>query len=145
MNKQDLIGYEIKTLDNMIERSIISQSKNYNHQLLTPIQAKIIHFLVKNQDNIIYQNDIEREFKFRRSTATGIFQTMEKNGLIARINSKEDARKKQVILTKSTLDKTKDIKKKLSEYEQKLKKDINEEDLKIFFKVIKKIKDNISK
>ena len=71
------IGYEIKTLDNLIERRLRCEAKHKNKRLLTPIHVKIILYIIKN-NNLIHQADLEREFKFRRSTVLGILKTMEK-------------------------------------------------------------------
>ena len=46
-----------------------------------------------------YQRDVEAAFGLSRSTATGILQLMEKNGLIQRESAADDARLKSLIPT----------------------------------------------
>ena len=40
-----------------------------------------MRYLFINMDKEIYQKDIEKNFVVRRSTASGILDTMEKNGM----------------------------------------------------------------
>lgn len=144
MNKENGLGYEIKTINNLIERKIISDSKmSNNNNLITMMQGKIMKYLFVNKENKIFQKDIEEELKLRRSTVSGILKTMEKNGLIFRMANNTDARKKQVILTEKSLLKGKEIKEKMIIFEKRLRKNITDEELNIFFQVTNKIKKNI--
>ncbi len=138
------IGYEIKVLDNLIARKIICESKLKEKKLLNPIQGKILQYLFENFNKDVYQNDIEKQFNFRRSTISGILQTMEKNKLIIRTNSTKDARSKKIELTNESLDIGKEIKKIIARFDKTLRNEISPEELDIFFKVINKIKNNIT-
>lgn len=140
---KESIGYEIKSLDNMIQRFIIKEAKNKNSLLITPVQAHIIKYLIDNEK--VYQRDLENVFKFRRSTVSGILKTMEKNNLIKRIDTIEDARMKQIVLTDFGENKFKSAFNRIKIFENKLRENIDEKDLENFFKVIKKIKNNLSK
>ena len=42
------------------------------------LQIKILHYLYQHPNEIIYQRDIERIIESRRSTTSGILDTMEK-------------------------------------------------------------------
>lgn len=79
----------------------------------------------------------------RRSTTSGILDTMEKNNLIKRINSAIDARSKQIILTDYSYNLSKTMLKQKDNFEQLIQNDITPEELEIFFKVTNKIKNNI--
>lgn len=143
------IGYEIKTLDNMIERKMFSEAKTVHKDLslckekiVTPINAKIIEYLMENKDKEIYQRDIEQNFKFRKSTASGILATMEKNNIIKRI---QIGRSKKIILTDKSLEKMEFINKKINEFEKQLSENISQEEMNTFFDVIAKIKYNVSR
>ena len=49
---------------------------------LTTMQKHVLKFiLLETLHREIYQKDVEEEFQIRKSTATGILQLMEKNGL----------------------------------------------------------------
>lgn len=143
MNENESVGYELKMLENMIERHIMSASKKDGNCSLSFMQVKILGYLYRHKEETIYQKDIEKKFKIRRSTSSGILQTMEKNNLIIRKDSEKDARSKKIELTDKSLSTGDKIKEKMIEFEKMLRKDISENDIKIFFKVINKIKINI--
>lgn len=138
--KERKIPFEIKILDNMIDRKIHSTVKENR---ITQVQAKILRFLYVNKSNVIYQNMIEKELGLRRSTVSGILDTMEKNGFITRNQSEHDARKKEVSLTINSLNKHKEIEKKISDFEMVLLKGITKEEQEAFFKTIDKLKENL--
>jgi len=140
---ENMVGYEIKTLDNMIFRKTISHFKSDKGLLITPIQAHIIKYLVDNE--YVYQRDLEKIFEFRRSTILGILKTMEKNELIRRIDCLENPRLKKIIATQNGIEIGRKINEQIIKFEKMLISDINKEELKIFFEVIEKIKRNIEK
>lgn len=134
------IPFEIKMLDNMIDRKICNSVEKMS---LTHTQTRILRFLFTNKDKIIYQSDVEKEVGVRRSTISGILDTMEKNNLIMRKDSISDARKKEVSLTISSLNKHKEIEKKIADFEKVLLKGITPEEKEAFFKTIDKLKENL--
>lgn len=134
------IPFEIKMLDNMIDRKICNSVKKMS---LTHTQARILRFLLINKDKIVYQNDLEKEVSVRRSTISGILDTMEKNNLIIRKSSTYDARKKEISLTVNSLNKHKEIEKEIANFDRVLLKGITKEENEIFFKIIDKLKDNL--
>ena len=138
------IGYEIKVIDNMISRQIISL-KHKCPLHITPVQVRILSYINEQNQKEIYQKDLENIFNMRRSTVSGILKNMEKNNLIKRIDSPKDARIKQIILTDYSKDISKHMKIKREEFDKKLEQNIKEKDLEIFYKVIDQIKENIEK
>ena len=71
---------------------------------LTGVQSRVIHYiLVKCAQGPVYQRDVEGALSMSRSTATGILQLMEKNGLIQRKNVESDARLKSLIPTEKAI------------------------------------------
>ncbi len=137
------IPFEIKMLDNMISRKICESVRKEKLGSISHVQADILRFLYKNRNKTIYQSDIEKEMKVRRSTISGILKTMEKNGFITKIDSVGDARKKEIILTDKTMEKHKEIEKKVASFEKRLLKGISCEQKKAFFNVIDKLKENL--
>lgn len=138
-----LIGYEIKSLNNILERKIMEVHKEEKQFSITTTQIQIIDYLLKNKE--AYQNDLEKFLKIRRSTISGILNTMEKNSLIKRIKKDKDARVNKIILTDNCLYKFEKVKEKVIIFDKQLKENISDEELSIFFDVIEKIKNNISK
>ena len=107
------IPFEIKILDNMLNRKICENVKKEGISNVSHVQADILSYLYRNKDRIIYQNEVEKKIGVRRSTISGILKTMEKNGLIIRNDSSEDARKKEVSLTLKSIKKHDDLEKKV--------------------------------
>ena len=138
--KERKIPFEIKMLDNMIDRKICKSVEKMN---LTHTQARILRFLFTNKDKTIYQSDVEKEVGVRRSTISGILDTTVKNNLIIRKESAKDARKKEVALTVNSLNKHKEIEKKIADFESVLLKGITKEEKDAFFKTIDKLKENL--
>lgn len=140
--EEQSIGSEIKKIDNLIIRKIMSYSKN-NSYMLSPSQMMITRFLYRNSDKVVYQKDLEGALPFRKSTISGIIQTMMKNNIISTESSEEDLRSKRIILTSYGKKINKEIEKNIIEFEKVLKNNIKEDDLRIFFKVTKQIQNNL--
>lgn len=138
--KERKVAFEIKTLDNMIDRKICDTAKE---KKITHTQARILRFLYVNRNKTISQSMIEKEIGLRRSTVSGVLDTMEKNGFIIRKSSSLDARKKEIALTIDSLNKHKKIKQKIADFETLLINGISYEELKNFFRVIDKLKENL--
>ena len=135
---------EIKILDNVLMRKFVNEL-NHDNILVTPIQASIICFLIKNENIDIYQKDIEKLISVRRSTVSGILQVMEKNNLIKRSVVGSDLRKRKIYLTDDAITKYEKIKSKILNLENHLKKGLKEDELNVFFSVIDKLKENIER
>ena len=140
--EEQSIGSEIKKIDNLIIRKIVSYSKN-NSYMLSPSQIMITRFLYKNSDKVVYQKDLEKGLPFRKSTLSGIIQTMVKNNIINTTSSKDDLRSKEITLTPYGKKINKEIEDNIIKFDKALKNNIKDNDLRIFFKVTKQIQDNL--
>ncbi len=136
MKYKEAVGRNIKILSNHFRRRGQEFEK-------CGANGHILFYLYKNRKNDIYQKDIEDAFSIRRSTATGVLQRMEKNGLIIRSSCNFDARLKTISLTDKALALLQRIDESLDETETIVRKDISQSDLDIFFKVIKKMIGNM--
>ena len=96
-----------------------------------------------HKEEVIYQRDLEKKFDLKRSTISGIIDTMEKNNLVKRIDSKEDLRLKQLVLTNMALNKINVLVDKIVKFDKSLEKNISKKDLDTFYKVTEQIKNNI--
>lgn len=139
------IGFEIKTLNNMIAKKIMHDSKVDSGCLISHVQIKIMHYLIENQNKTVFQKDIEKNLSVSRATVSGILNTMEKNQFIKRIDFKEDARMKQIKLTPKTSSLATLFKQKAIQFDNLLGENIPKEDLEAFFRVIDQMKINITK
>lgn len=137
------IPFEIKTLDNMINRKICQNEKRRHDKSISHVHVSILKYLYQNRDKTVYQSDIERKIGVRRSTISGILKTMEKMGFIKRVDSDSDARKKEIFLTNKSINKYKEMEKKVTQFETLLTNGISYEELNVFFSVIDKLKENL--
>ena len=140
-----LTGHEIKTLDNLITRKVIRRVKKQKEKALTPVQIRIVKYLYDNRDKDIFQRDIEKKIAVRRSTASEILKVMEKNGMIKRVDIKDDLRVKKIILVDDYVKRIDELEKNIDDFQRELLQGINSEDLDIFFSVVDKMKENLSR
>ena len=138
-------AYEIITLDNSIKRFALNKGKStLPFAPPSPMQMKIVQYLIDNESNDIYQRDLEKVLNLRRSTISGILKTMEKHNIIIRTDSKIDARSKKIELSSTSLKFYNESRKVFEKVNSILTKDIDTDDLEIFFKVAKKMKENLN-
>ena len=139
------IGYQVKTLNNMITKKIIAYSSKSELDEVTVMHGWILGYLYDNRDKEIFQKDIEKEFEINKSTVTCIIKLMEKKGYIQRQSVEYDGRLKRIRLTdkgeKSHIEALRSIKK----VEGILRQNIPDEELDSFFDTINKLKSNLSK
>ena len=138
-----MVGFEIRAAHNLMKRYAKSSDNHKDTKDLTDMQRRVIGYLSEHEDKDIFQKDLEEEFSVRRSTATGILQLMEKNGLITREPVSYDARLKKIVLTEKAIVIRNIIRKQIEEHEKKLKRGISDEELEVFFNVMKKIRKNL--
>ena len=110
---------------------------------LTSMQAHVLIYLYKNKNNIINQRDIEREFELTNPTVNGILNRLENKGFIKRVVSHIDARNKVISLTDKSVLLINNMKKSAEKMESKMTLGINKDELDIFYRVIKKMFDNV--
>lgn len=100
---------------------------------ITGGQSRIMHYiLIKCMEGPVFQRDVENAFDMCRSTATGILQLMEKNGLILRENVASDARLKSLIPTKKAEQLDAQIGELLRQTERRLTQGLSDEQLALF-------------
>ena len=112
---------------------------------LTILQKSILHFILfETMQMDLYQKDLEKEFKVRRSTASENLRLLEKKGYLYRECAKEDARLKKIIPTEKAVCLRGQLLKSIERTEERIRQGIPEEDLKVFFRVLKQISANLS-
>lgn len=143
INKEKMVGFEIKTVHNLLKRDFEKRLNYEKMKNITGVQKWVIGYLSEHEGEDVFQRDLEEEFSIRRSTATGILQLMEKNDLIVRVPVSYDARLKKLVLTQKALDIQYEINREIQAHDKKLRNGISEEELEVFFKVMNKIKRNL--
>lgn len=108
-------------------------------------QARVMHYLTQNKGKTIFQKEIEKIFGLRPSTATELLKTMESRGLIQRIQSKEDARYKKIVLTEKA-DGYKDaLLDDMDQLESVITSGVDIEDYEVWLKVTKMMLENLER
>lgn len=143
MEFQSKFCVELKSIVNSICRQIAQQPSNKEAENLTTMQIWIMHYLYDNQDRDVFQRDLEADFNIRRSTVSGILQILERKGYIKRQSVAHDARLKKITLTEEANRLYRHILQQLCLMEQKMTKNILDEEWMVFYKVLEKIKENL--
>ena len=130
----------VSKLSNKLRRKIDAFSSK---ESFSGSQGRVLHFILA-QSNDVFQKDIEEEYSLRPPTATELLKKMEKNGLIYREAMASDARMKRKIFSEKSLKYKDMVIADITALEEELTKDISQNELDIFFKVIEKMLDNIS-
>jgi len=130
------VAHLIKVASNEISRGINTFAGKYG---LTGTQVQIIHYLANPPKEYIYQKDIEEEFNIRRSTATNILKTMEKDELIIRRNVKSDSRLKRIVLSDKAKGMQDAIDKFMDDNDQKILSKLGTLERHSFVRALKKI------
>ena len=131
-------------LTNMLRRIVFHDEFDTAKNKPTSTQQWFLSYLAEHRNNgDVFQKDLEANFQIRCSTATEILKAMERKGLIIREPVSYDKRAKRIILTETALKICEDNKTKILATEKELAKDLSDEELKTFFYLLDKIKQNI--
>lgn len=133
------VGGKLHMLSNLIHRRL---DENMPPEV-TGAHGRIIGFLSRNSDRDVFQRDVEAEFHLRRSTASGILQLMEKNGLIRREPVAYDARLKKLVLTPKAIALNAGIRERIDALEARITSGVTEEELAQFFTIVEKFRKNL--
>lgn len=141
MNHIQDAGHLIGMVSNQIKRQLDEATA---HSTVTGMQGRFLHFiLAKCPQGEVFQKDLEEEFNLRRSTATGILQLMEKNGLLYRESVDYDARLKNIVVTAKGMQMKEQVEESIGILEEKLCRGINADELNVFFHVIQQMSKNL--
>lgn len=149
MNEEDVLsnrqlGFELKAANNMIRRKmevIFAQQDGYE---LNGMQGPLLGYLYhKSRNGDVYQKDVEREFRIRRSTATVMLQSLEQKGYLVRVASTEDARLKRILLTEKAIRHHDLIEEQIRIFNRELEAGLTEEEKEIFLRILDKMMHNL--
>lgn len=140
MNKRT--GYMIKQINQLNQIRLNQMFAQFD---LTASQTFTMIYLFKTHEKKIEvkQKDIEREMDISNPTVTGILNRLESKGLIERIECKDDARAKNICVTKKALELDIILRAKFSENEKQLVDCLNEEEKFQLNYLLEKILDNM--
>jgi DNA-binding MarR family transcriptional regulator len=137
MEKNRRIAKTVIDLSYQLKRDLDNGAANFG---LTRTQAVILKFLQnESMSKDVFQRDVEREFRIRKSSVTSVLQLLEKNGYITRECVEEDARLKKIILTDKAIEVNTTIGDVLEKREEKFNDALTEEEIESFFAIMEKI------
>lgn len=113
------IGRMIKIISNYMDKSCNNDLSQIN---MTRSQMGTLIYLhkCKNKNIEVNQVDIEKEFKLKNPTVTGILNRLEDKGYIMRVSSNKDKRYKKIELTSSGVEIVENGKSKAEKLEDEL-------------------------
>ena len=143
MENEVHIGYQIRTLSNLMRRKMLQLLPSPPDESITGVQGQVIGFLYHHRDQDIYQKDLEQWFCVRRSTASRLLKNLEDRGIICRLPVAHDARLKKVTLTKAALQRQEEFYRYILQLEDTLASGLTPEELETFMRLCDKIKQNL--
>ncbi|SCH45979.1 MULTISPECIES: MarR family winged helix-turn-helix transcriptional regulator [unclassified Romboutsia] len=145
INKDKLkLGLDISKINHIISRKMDAAVINAIDDNLTVSQAYVIDFISnieKSKD--IFQKDLEKQFDLKRSSISLMLNNMEKSDLIQRIPVAKDARLKKIVLTEKSIELNEKISNAIDSIENKLSNDLTQEEIKVFYKVLNKMRNSL--
>ena len=141
--KEKRIGIEIRVLANLIGRCLNEIGFNDEENCLTGPQGLVLAYLHDHQDHDVFQKDIEAAFNVRRSSATGLLQSLEAKGFIERVSVTYDARLKKIVLTQKAHEFKEGLEKDIQKMEAMLVKDLEPQEIEDLIRIMDKIKNNL--
>lgn len=136
------IGMEIRVLSKYMGR-YLDDIHGIDCMLSGP-QGLILIYLCEN-DEEIYQKDIEKYFNIRRSTETGLLNSLEKNGYITKEPVENDKRMKKIKATEHAYSTVEKIDNHVIQLEKIMLDGIDEKEVKQFRNTISKMTLNLVK
>lgn len=143
MLEERAVGFEIQALSNLLKREFAAHAPQPKPNPVTAMQGRIVGMLCREPQRALFQRDIEAALQIRRSTATGILQLMEKNGLLLREPVPYDARLKRLVPTETAQRMHAAVERELAALEARLRHGLSEEELAQFFHTIDRMKQNL--
>ena len=147
--KKENIGAELRELNISLLRHLAKNKAKPNKEkpdcpdVTRGLQVWVIDYLIKHQDEDVFQRDLEKEFVMRRPTATNFIKKMEQAELIRREPVAYDARLKKIILTDNAFKLQAGMMAKKQEFETLLRDGLSDEEIGQFITTIQKIKHNL--
>ena len=143
MSNTDLLGFRIRSLWQQIKRLMTRHLTENDGYGLTGMQFAIVSYIAKEStERDVFQKDLEQKFDIRKSTVTGILNTMERDGLLLRETVPYDARLRKMILTDKALQAKNNSEQVIDTVENQLSKGLTEEEIATFLTILEKISKN---
>lgn len=137
------LSFEFKRMNNLMSRYIHSGLISGGFDEITIMHGWILGFLYGNRNRKIYQRDLENRFGIAKSTVTNILKLMEKKGYVTRVEDADDARLKQLRLTKLGEDTQQETIRVLDEINKGMEDGITDDEKEVFYSIVDKLRKNM--
>lgn len=138
------VGARLKSLAHAFGRKFEETARKNGMDEVTMMHGRIIGLLYYNRGTNVYQRDLETVFNITRSSVTGIVKLMEKKGYLMRESVPGDARLKKLTLTPLGIGAHERVMKSIDEVEAQAIQGMTEEELRQFFVLSDRIKQNLT-
>ncbi len=136
---------DILVIVNLIRHKINGSEKlNVVQKEISRRQAAVIGIIDEYQGKPVFQKDISRILKIRRSTATSMLQDMEREDLIKRVPVGGDMRLKQLLLTEKSMRFAMLIREEFTMIQETIIRGFSEDEKKQFRNYLERIKENLT-
>jgi len=109
------------------------------------MQARMLVYINRQSElGEVYQTDIEKEFKIRRSSVTSAMQCLENDGMILRVSADSDGRKKKLIVTPKADAIRLKVRIEIDKIENKFREKLSDEEVEILYTILEKISNEIN-
>lgn len=139
------LSFELHRTSRIVKRYMDKDASKSYIEKMTGTHGWAVGFFYNNRDRDIFQKDFEKEFDIRRSTASNILSLMENNDLIKRESVPYDARLKKIVLTQKAIKSQCYVEEAFDRLETRMKENISEDELSVFFSVLDKINSNLER
>lgn len=144
MKNEEQIGYIIKELSRLIDRSIYQKSmRGTNGDSATAMHGWMIGYLYHRKGEEVFQKDMEADFHMAKSSVTAALQGLEKGGYIKRVPVERDGRLKKIVLTREGERFHQNVEVAILDMEQHLTDGLDSEQITMFFATLDQIKSNL--
>ena len=144
MKNEEQIGFIIKELSRLIDRSIYQKSmRSTNGDSATAMHGWMIGYLYHRKGEEVFQKDMEADFHMAKSSVTAALQGLEKGGYIKRVPVERDGRLKKIVLTQEGERFHQTVEVAILDMEQHLTDGLDSEQITMFFATLDQIKSNL--
>lgn len=143
MTIQQTIGFQVKQLANQLNRVAQQQISQDGLIEIPESQQWVLSYLYDHQTRKIFQSDLQQALGFGKSTISELLARMQKNDLIWLKQSTKDHRRKQVLLTTTSLQKAAIVNQSIRAVEKQLTNGLTNNRLTELFQLIQQLKQNL--
>lgn len=138
------IGLQMREFHLALEKYMSKLALDYDLEYLDGPQGAVLMYLMKHKDEDVVQKDIEQFLNIKNASASTLIKRMEKNQFVCVQASKEDKRFKIIEITPLGKEKYAILQSFTQALEMTMVQNITSEEVCNFYRVIEKMKANIS-